>query len=243
MQRLATSVIGFALFAIGMSGACAERQVAGERCGDAAVGRPTPHGAALVQNAEANMKKPFMFREAKLPAGYPAPGPVGEVVVKTYPASRVALVSSADPGGASPNGLFRPLFDHIRREGIAMTSPVVMRYDAPASDEGATRLRSMAFVYANPDIGRTRAGGDEGGGSPVEVVDVPALTVVSIGVRGNYSEAHLRKAVAQLDAWLEAHVGEYTRADLPRYLGYNSPFVPWFLRYGEVQLPVVRHPR
>ena len=31
------------------------------------------------------MKRPFMFKEAKLPAGFPAPGPVGEIIVKEYP--------------------------------------------------------------------------------------------------------------------------------------------------------------
>lgn len=35
------------------------------------------------------MKRPFMFKEAKLPVGYPPPGPVGEVIVKEYPAYRM----------------------------------------------------------------------------------------------------------------------------------------------------------
>jgi hypothetical protein len=219
-----------------MSGAFTGRPVSNETGGEAAVDRPATRTAALNENAEANMKKPFMFREAKLPAGYPAPGPVGEVVVKTYPASRMAVVSSAALGGAGPNGMFRPLFDHIKRENIAMTAPVVMSYTTPGHGEQNPRPRTMAFVYADPDIGATGAAGR----LPVEVVDVPALTVVSIGVRGTYSEKQTKRAVEQLDAWLADHGGEKTRAGSPRYLAYNSPLVPWFLRYGEVQLPVVR---
>ena len=42
-----------------------------------------------------------------------------------------------------------------------------------------------------------------------------------------------------LETWLAGHP-EWTAAGPPRMLGYNSPFVPWFLKYAEVQLPVVR---
>ena len=36
------------------------------------------------------MARPMMISEAKLPVGFPPPGPVGEVIVKTYPAHRLA---------------------------------------------------------------------------------------------------------------------------------------------------------
>ena len=38
------------------------------------------------------MSRPMMISEAKLPVGFPPPGPVGAVIVKTYPAHRLARV-------------------------------------------------------------------------------------------------------------------------------------------------------
>ena len=49
---------------------------------------------------------------------------------------------------------------------------------------------------------------------------------------------HLQESVELIRKWLAEHSGEYEVSGTPRYLGYNSPFVPWFLRYGEVQLPL-----
>jgi hypothetical protein len=173
---------------------------------------------------------PFLFKEAKLPANYPPPAPVGEVVVKSYPPSRMAMVHSRDLGNAAgQNQMFMPLFNHIKRENIAMTAPVVMEYSV---DGEAARAQTMAFVYGDTSIG---AAGDVG---DVSVVDVPSVIVVSVGVRGSYGETQLKNALKLIDAWLAERTDEYNKAGPPRYLGYNSPMVPWLLRYGEVQVPV-----
>jgi effector-binding domain-containing protein len=183
------------------------------------------------------LTKPFMFREAMLPAGYPPPAPVGEVVVKSYPASRVAIVRSAEMGGADSNQMFQPLFEHITKNDISMTTPVVMDYQ-PGAATAATdpaQPASMAFVYADTTLGTPGVDGD------VRVEDLPAITVVSIGVRGSYDdEAQFRVAIDQLRKWLADNADEYESAGVPRVLGYNSPFVPRFLRYGEVQIPIRR---
>jgi hypothetical protein len=42
------------------------------------------------------MKRPFMFEEAKLPVGYPPPGPVGEVCLLHH--SRSAACGTMRPG-------------------------------------------------------------------------------------------------------------------------------------------------
>ena len=190
---------------------------------------PAPSPAtqpALSTRTEATpMKKPFMFGEAKLPAGFPPPGPVGQVMVREYPASRAARVRSETLGNADDNGMFMPLFNHIKSHDIAMTSPVDITWSE-------AKPVAMAFVYADPAIG---APGKEG---VVEVTDQPALTVVSIGVRGSYNRERFNAALAQLNAWLDQHPGKYGISGPPRYLAYNSPFVPWFLRFGEVQIPV-----
>lgn len=170
----------------------------------------------------------FIFNEAPLPKGYPRPGPIGVVMVKDYPMARAAMVRADDLGGADSNRMFMPLFNHIKKNDIAMTSPVVMGYSQSGD---VVAPNSMAFVYANVELGQIGMDGE------VNVEDFPAMTFVSVGVRGSYNESNFRKGLESLHAWLAANA-QYEASGPPRYLGYNSPFVPGFLRYGEVQIPV-----
>jgi len=179
--------------------------------------------------ASSGAKLPWWVAQpsAPLPEGFPSPGPLHEVILKQYPPYRSATVSSAT-GKTTPRGMFFPLFEHIEKNHIPMSSPIEITYapsDKPKTD-------AMAFIYADPATGKPGADGI------VEVQDHPALTVASIGVTGAYSDQRFAEAHAQLRQWLIAHANEYVRDGSPRYLGYNSPFVLPFARYGEVQVPV-----
>ena len=177
-----------------------------------------------------------MFHEAPLPRGFPPAGPIGRLIVKTYPACRVATVRSADLGGAGQDGMFGPLFDHIQKENIPMTAPVQMDFvGAPGGGASAGPPGppiAMSFLYGSPQIGKP---GKDG---VVIIQDLPAVTVISIGVRGSYDAEHFNMGLKAINTWLAAHPNSYRVVGPPRFLGYNSPFVPWFLRYGEVQVPV-----
>jgi hypothetical protein len=162
--------------------------------------------------------------EAEMPEGFPQPTPVGEVEVKQYPAYRMAR---SDAGESSA---FWNLFEHIKREEIAMTAPVEMSYRE--TETGDRREKTMAFLYGSRDLGQT---GREG---PVSVVDVPPKTVVSIGVRGDRSEATVQSAREHLVNWIEANSARYQPAGEMRVMGYNSPFLPARRRFFEVQIPV-----
>ena len=180
------------------------------------------------------MKRPFMFKEAKLPAGFPSPGPVGEIIVKEYPAYRMARVHRGEGGVAGgPNVMFRPLFNHIKRNDIPMTAPVEMGY--PEQFELGEGASSMAFLYGEPSWGTS---GEDVDDRRVVIEDVPAMTLLSIGVRGGYTDANFKKALRRLNEWVEQREQQVRVNGPPRYLGYNSPFVLGFLKYGEVQLPV-----
>ncbi len=173
---------------------------------------------------------PYMFREAGLPLGFPPPGPVGEIILKEYPAYRAAR-TAASAGTADASGaMFKPLFQHIKKNDISMTAPVEMTYAADAAG-GKDQPIAMAFMYGDPHLGQT---GEDGG---VKVIDLPPRTVLSVTLRGGY-EASFEKGIALLREWLSTNPGRYEVAGPPRFLGYNSPFVPPFLRIGEVQLPV-----
>jgi len=176
---------------------------------------------------QAYAEAPSIFNESPTPEGWPALTPVDEIRVKRYPAYRAAIIRADEQDGGD-NGLFRPLFNHIKRKDIAMTAPVEMTYN------DAGRENKMAFLYRTPDMGST---GSDAADPRVEVKDIPARAALSIGLRGDYSHERFTGAVAKLNAWL-AEQSQWQADGEPRYLGYNSPFVPGRLRYGEVQVPI-----
>jgi len=164
---------------------------------------------------------------APLPKDWPELTPVGEVEIREYPTYRAAVVSEKD-GRSGTTPMFRALFQHISTNDIPMTSPVDMSYESTGSD----RMTGMAFLYRTPELGPVGTDGI------VRVEDVPPRAYASTGMRGTYSDAHHREGLERVEAWIAAQSA--WKADGPsRYLGYNSPFVPWFMRYGEVQIPVI----
>jgi hypothetical protein len=168
----------------------------------------------------------FWIRSASTPENWPGITPVGEVEIKEMPLYRAAVVTD----GEAMDSMFFELFDHIKANGISMTAPVEMSYADPQGEE--PRMSSMAFLY------RTPRQGEIGRDGSVQVRDVQRQTVASVGVRGSYKPKNFEQGVARLEAWLAANADQWVVDGEPRYLGYNSPFVPAFLRYGEVQIPV-----
>lgn len=169
--------------------------------------------------------------EAKLPRGYPQPTPVHKIEIKQLPAYRMAVAKMQ--GKNRQNSAFFELFNHIKRNDIAMTAPVEMEYSSEGVDQGEA---SMAFLYREPELGQA---GVDPVDDDVTVVDVPAMTVVSIGVRGRCDDAAVKRAEMQLRSWL-ADNQEYEACGELRRLGYNSPMIPSFMKYSEVQLPVCK---
>ena len=169
--------------------------------------------------------------ESALPEGYPAPTPPGAIELKRYPAVRRAEVSgSADPDRGR-NNAFWPLFQHIKRREIAMTSPVEMDYRDFSAD-GEPGSWTMSFLYRTADLGPTGRDG------AVTVADAPAVTVISVGVRGRYDMGNYSAGIAALEQWLKDHADEWRRAGDGRAFYYNSPFVREADKWSEVQIPV-----
>ncbi len=176
------------------------------------------------EKSEVDKEKSSKFKvmhEAKMPEGFPAPGQLGEIVVKEYPAYRAAKVVDGQQ-----NVAFMKLFYHIKQNNIAMTSPVEMSL----KENGARG--DMAFLYGSMAMGDL--GHKENG---VEVVDVPARRVVSIGFNGYESEKAINEAKVKLEKWLSEQK-EYVADGSYRLLGYNSPMVPAAKRFWEVQIPL-----
>jgi len=191
---------------------------------------------AATRADEEKSARPWLVPEASLPEGFPPPGPVDEIVVKTYPAHRLARVR-AEGGG---NGMFMKLFRHIERNDIQMTAPVEMSWqgERPAAEGPPTAVgrepEAMAFLYGKAGIG---AAGADPKDPQVVVEDVPEVKVVSIGLRGGYDKETFDRGAKRLAAWLAEHP-EWQAAGGVRTLAYNSPFVPNVAKYSETQIPI-----
>lgn len=168
-----------------------------------------------------------------LPVGYPDPTPPEAIDLKRYPIVRRAEVTRTDSADMGRNLAFWPLFRHIEKNGIAMTSPVEMDY-APKKDGAespADESWTMSFLYRKPDMGKTGTDGK------VVVADKAGHLYVSLGMRGGYTRKAVDAGVETLRAWLKDQT-EWEEDGAPRSLYYNGPEARNGDKWAEVQLPV-----
>jgi SOUL heme-binding protein len=161
--------------------------------------------------------------EAPVPAGFPAPTPVGVVEIKKLPVYRMAKVANSGMGGNN----FFTLFNHIKKNNIEMTAPVEMTM---AEKNGKYTESSMAFLYQETTLGKVGPQGN------VAVLDTTECTVVSVGMRGSPSSENIESARRWLLEKIKTTPQAYEIAGELKVMGYNSPFMPEKLRYYEVQL-------
>lgn len=169
-----------------------------------------------------------MLIDTPLPVGYPDPTPPGAIDLKKYPSVRRAETSGESSPDLGMNFAFFPLFNHIKRRDIAMTSPVEMDYRPVRED---STQWTMSFLYREASLGPT------GPDRNVTVVDVPPMTVVSIGMRGRYSVERAKAQLPALEKWL-AENPQWERAGDFRALYYNGPERRTADQWAEVQIPV-----
>lgn len=183
-----------------------------------------------------------------LPEGYPPPTPPGTIELKDYP-----TVRRAEYRGGQGSSTFRtstgfwPLFAHIKKRNIAMTSPVEMDYrglqlaaadEIASGDQVAVRNAewTMSFLYRTPELG------PKGTDGKIEVLDTEPLTVIAVGVVGSPSERTVNDGVDKLRAFFESQ-DEWEPAGDLRGLFYNGPDIPESRKWSEIQVPVRRATR
>ena len=179
--------------------------------------------AALLETLVILTFKPKV--EAPVPAGFPAPSPVGVVEIKKLPVYRMAKVANSGLGGNN----FFTLFNHIKKNNIEMTAPVEMTM---TEKNGKYTESSMAFLYQETTLGKVGPQGN------VAVLDTTECTVVSVGMRGSPSSENIESARRWLLEKIKTTPQAYEIAGELKVMGYNSPFMPEKLRYYEVQLPL-----
>jgi hypothetical protein len=178
--------------------------------------------AALLETLVILTFKPKV--EAPVPAGFPAPSPVGVVEIKKLPVYRMAKVNNS-AGGSN----FFTLFNHIKKNKIEMTAPVEMTM---AEKNGKFAESSMAFLYQETTLGKVGPQGN------IAVLDTKECMVASIGMRGSPSSENIESARRWLIEKIKNAPEAYEIAGELKVMGYNSPLMPEKLRYYEVQLPL-----
>ncbi len=174
--------------------------------------------------------------DAPLAEGWPGATRPGRIEVKTYPVYRSAVARAKGAGAKADGALFWPLFNHISRKGVEMTTPVVSTYTTEMIENpSAPGEMSMEFVY------RTSTMGETGNGvGAVKVEDHPAATYVCLGIQGRMTVKLMRDGVAKVETWLGEHKSEWVQDGQSRRLGYHGPMTPVSERLWEVQIPVKR---
>ena len=147
---------------------------------------------------------------------------VGVIEIKQLPPCKVIITRSNEAYFKGANKLFRPLFDYIQQNEIAMTVPVEAQIDPGAM-----------YFYLGTEAAKRELRANEA----VEVKTLPARTVVSIGVRGSYKEANFLTAKTKLEAWL-AEQTDYKPTGPARAIYWNGPFTLPALKRAEIHIPV-----
>ena len=161
--------------------------------------------------------------DAPLAKGFPDATKPGEIEVKHYPAYRARWRAGAQLKPGADNLLFWPLFNHISKNDIAMTAPVISTYKSPRLLEGPGGKGeiSMEFVYRSPDEGKPGKAGPL-----VTVEDHPATDYVCLGFQGSMEDDTMREGVGKLRAWLAEHAAEWAEDGPPAPSRLSRPHDP-----------------
>ena len=148
--------------------------------------------------------------------------PVGKIEIKQIPARTILAAGGKGDPFQSRNESFGKLFSYIQRNEVAMTVPV----------EASATTSTMNFL-----VGRKDAQKDLKPEGNVTVQQLQPITVVSIGMRGSYTQQHYDEGLQTIKHWLTAHP-EWQEQGEPYAVYWNSPFVPGLLKTSEVHQPV-----
>ena len=148
--------------------------------------------------------------------------PVGKILVLELP-ERKAMEASSDKSYFSENnGLFRKLFRYINQNDISMTTPVETDIDPG----------KMRFFVGSKDRSKKIQNSEN-----VKILKIPPRKVVSIGIRGGYTEKKFKENLNRLNQWLDNNKTFESDGD-PYGVYWNGPFVPSLLKRSEIHIPI-----
>ena len=151
----------------------------------------------------------------------------GKIEIKTIPERTLIVAESESAYFEENNGLFGQLFRYIQDNDVSMTVPV----------KADINPGKMYFYVGTKDLAKDLKQTDS-----VKIVVEPERKVLSIGVRGGYSEKNYKEARDQLLDWLAASK-EWQKSGAVYAIYWNGPYVPAFIKRFEVHIPVAPKPK
>lgn len=147
----------------------------------------------------------------------------GKIEIKKIP--QRTLIAARRPGNyfEGNNALFGQLFRYIQDHDVSMTVPVKADIDPGR----------MYFYIGTKDLNK-----DLKNRGAVEVITEPEIQVISMGVRGGYTEQNFEQAREELLSQLAANNG-WKKAGEAYAIFWNGPFVPGFMKKFEIHVPVI----
>jgi len=140
---------------------------------------------------------------------------------------------------------FRRLFSYISGANrssskVTMTAPVEQEgasariaMTAPVEQQATGSTWRIAFVLP---AGYTLQDAPQPTDGKVQLAQVPARRVAVVRYSGTWGKSRYDEQLASLRAFLEAH--HLAAAGEPVFDRYDPPFMPWFLRRNEIQIPL-----
>jgi hypothetical protein len=148
--------------------------------------------------------------------------PVGKIMVLELPERLALEAKSGSSYFDADNGLFRKLFRFISSNDVAMTTPV----------EADIKPGKMRFFVGKKDMNKNLKSSNF-----VKLAKMPPRVVVSIGIRGGYSEKNFISNQSKLIEWI-ANNKKYEQNGPAYGVYWNGPFVPGFFKRSEVHIPI-----
>lgn len=148
--------------------------------------------------------------------------PVGKIIILDLP-ERTALEATTEQSYFNENnGLFRKLFRYINQNNLGMTTPV----------EANINPGKMRFFVGTKDLSKDFDDSEE-----IKIRKLEKQKVVSIGIRGSYTEKRYRDNLKRLDEWLENNA-TFESAGMSYGVYWNSPLVPGPFKRSEIHIPI-----
>ena len=159
------------------------------------------------------------------------------VVAETYVDGSFSAV-----GNEGFQRLFRYISgDNRAAEKITMTAPVEQEaasakiaMTAPVEQQRSGARWRIAFVLPSA---YTLANAPRPTDDRVVLAEAPPRRMAVVCYRGTWSEAHYGKELAVLRKFMGEH--GLTAVGEPVFARYDPPYMPWFLRRNEIQIPVL----
>lgn len=168
----------------------------------------------------------------------------GKIEIREYASYILAetFIAVPDMDDASTTA-FKKLFKYISgnnatKSDIAMTAPVTttrsetIEMTAPVTTTRSADGYTVAFTLPAK---YTLASSPIPNDTSVHLREVPSRIVAVIRFSGRWSESSMSEREQELVQWMK--LNGYPAAGTPVIARYDPPFMPWFLRRNEIQIP------